>query len=181
MGFEFARTNPKKIGYRPQDVDAFIERARAAFNDVESGEVVSVRDAQFELEKGGYSVSSVDAALDRLEDTFTARKLQRLATIHGREQLADRLNEIKVSLVGRIERPKNQRFSNTGFIYRGYSRKEVDAFVEAVGDHIENQEKMSVDVARQALFTPKRGGYAENQVDLFIDRVVELLQIEKVL
>jgi DivIVA domain-containing protein len=40
---------------------------------------------------------------------------------------------------------------------------------------------MSVDAVRKVLFTPKRGGYVESQVDLFIDKVVELIQIEKVL
>ena len=181
MSFPFPRAKPNKLGYRPADVDEFIAEAREVFNSNQIDAAPNIRVKEFTLEKGGYSVSAVDAALDKLEDTFVARKLQRIIDAGQLDDLLDRLNELKVLLVGRVERPARKRFSTTGYIYRGYSRKEVDLFVGQVNAHLDGGEKMSVDAVRKVLFTPKRGGYVESQVDLFIDKVVELIQIEKVI
>jgi DivIVA domain-containing protein len=38
---------------------------------------------------------------------------------------------------------------------------------------------LQLNVVRRAIFKANRGGYVESQVDAFIDRVVEILQIEK--
>jgi DivIVA domain-containing protein len=181
MSFPFPNAKTNKLGYRPADVDEFITQARAVFNSNQIEEIPNIREKEFTLEKGGYSVSAVDAALDRLEDTFAARRLQRFIDAGQLDDLLDRLNELKVLLVGRVERPARKRFSTTGYVYRGYSRKEVDRFVGLINAHLNGGEKMSVDAVRKVLFTPKRGGYVESQVDLFIDKVVELIQIEKVL
>ena len=81
--------------------------------------------------------------------------------------------------MGRLERPARKRFKSTGLILRGYSRKEVDSFLVRVSSHIDTRTALSLDDVRKVIFTPKRGGYAENQVDAFIDAVIELLQIEK--
>jgi DivIVA domain-containing protein len=180
MSFPFPHTKPKKLGYKPAEVDEFIAQAREAFNSVDAP-APNIREKEFTLEKGGYSVSAVDAALDRLEDTFAARRFERRLNFGQRDDLLDRVNELKVLLLGRIERPKRKRFETTGMIFRGYSRKQVDLFLERVSRHLESEMKMSVDEVRTVLFTPKRGGYVESQVDLFIDRVIELIQIEKVL
>ncbi len=181
MSFPFPHAKPNKLGYKPSEVDEFIAVAREVFNANQIDAIPNIREQEFTLEKGGYSVSAVDAALDRLEDTFAARRLQRLLEAGQRDDLLDRLNELKVLLVGRVERPGGKRFSTTGYIFRGYSRKEVDFFMGQVKAHLDGGEKMSVDDVRKVLFTPKRGGYVESQVDLFIDKVVELIQIEKVL
>ncbi|MEN9957345.1 MAG: hypothetical protein RIR46_953 [Actinomycetota bacterium] len=181
MSFPFPKAKPNKLGYRPADVDEFISESRAVFNSNQIDSIPNIREKEFTLEKGGYSVSAVDAALDRLEDTFAARRLQGQIEAGQRDDLLDRLNDLKVLLVGRIERPARSRFAATGYIFRGYSRKEVDVFVGLVNAHLDGGEKMSVDAVRKVLFTPKRGGYVESQVDLFIDKVIELIQIEKVL
>lgn len=181
MSFPFPHAKPKKLGYKPSEVDDFISEARAFYNSNRTDELPNIREKEFTLEKGGYSVSAVDAALDKLEDTFVARKLQRILGEGKRDDLLDRINEIKVLLVGRVERPERKRFSKTGLILRGYSTKEVDVFIGRVRAHLDGEEKMSVDAVRKALFTPKRGGYVESQVDLFIDKVIELIQIEKAL
>ena len=181
MSFPFPHAKPNKLGYKPSDVDDFIAESREVFNSKQIDSIPNVREIEFTLEKGGYSVSAVDAALDKLEDTFAARRLQRVLDAGQLDDLLDRANELKVLLVGRVERPARKRFSTTGYIFRGYSRKEVDLFIQKVNAHLDGGEKMSVDAVRKVLFTPKRGGYVESQVDLFIDKVVELIQIEKVL
>jgi DivIVA domain-containing protein len=181
VSFPFPNAKPNKLGYRPADVDDFIAQSRVVFNSNQIDALPDIRDKEFTLEKGGYSVSAVDAALDRLEDTFAARRLQSFLDAGQLDDLLDRLNELKVLLVGRVERPTRKRFSTTGLVFRGYSRKEVDIFVRLVNSHLDGGQKMSLDAVRKVLFTPKRGGYVESQVDLFIDKVVELIQIEKVL
>ena len=181
MSFPFPHAKPNKLGYKPGEVDEFIAESRAVYNSNQIDSIPNIRETEFTLEKGGYSVSAVDAALDRLEDSFAARRLRRVVDEGHVDDLLDRLNGLKVLLVGRIERPARKRFSTTSYVFRGYSRKEVDQFISQVRAHLDGGEKMSVDAARQVLFTPKRGGYVESQVDLFIDKVVELIQIEKVL
>jgi len=181
VSFQFPNAKPKKLGYQPQQVDEFIAAAREQYNLNQDGAGLEIRYREFGLVKGGYSVSAVDAALDRLDETFTARRNLELLTIGGHEALLERANNIRIALVGRLERPQKQRFQSTGFVLRGYSKREVDQFLTAVGSHIESRTSLSLDAVRKVLFNAKRGGYAENQVDAFIDRVVELLQIEKVL
>jgi DivIVA domain-containing protein len=105
MSFPFPKVKPNKLGYRPADVDEFISESRAVFNSNQIDSIPNIREKEFTLEKGGYSVSAVDAALDKLEDTFAARQLQGQIEAGQRDDLLDRLNEIKVLLVGRIERP----------------------------------------------------------------------------
>ena len=181
MSFPFPHAKPRKLGYEPDEVNTFITEAREAFNRHESGENLGLREREFALVKGGYSVTAVDVAIDRLEDAFTNRRLAKTLQSAGTEALIEQATSLRVLLVGRLERPKNKRFKTTGFVLRGYSRKQVDAFLDVVSTHIDTRSALSVDEVRKVIFTPKRGGYAENQVDAFIDRVIELLQIEKVL
>jgi DivIVA domain-containing protein len=181
VSYPFPNTKPRKLGYKPADVDDFIAQARERFNAAGDGSDLEIRTREFELVKGGYSVSAVDAALDRLEESFAERANKRQLETLGHDGLLERVNQIRVALVGRMERPKRHRFNSSGFILRGYSKKQVDEFLDAVSNHVETRSSLSLDAVRKVLFTAKRGGYAENQVDAFIDRVIELLQIEKVI
>lgn len=181
MSFPFPHAKPRKLGYSASEVDEFIAEARNAYNNNEDGVRLGIREREFELVKGGYSVTAVDVALDRLEDSFAARALSKVLAERGHETLNAQANDIRVVLVGRLERPKGKRFRTTGPILRGYSRKEVDSFLVRVTSHIDTRSALSIEDVRKVIFTPKRGGYAENQVDAFIDRVIELLQVEKAL
>ena len=181
MSFPFPHAKPKKLGYQPAEVDEFIAQVREKYNNQQDGSDLNIRIQEFGLIKGGYSVSSVDAALDKLEESFAVRRNQYLLQNTGHEALLEQANRIRIALVGRLERPKRNRFNSTGLVLRGYSKKEVDKFLVAVSNHIETRSSLSLDAVRKVLFTAKRGGYAENQVDAFIDRVIELLQIEQVL
>lgn len=112
MSFSFPRAGAKEHGYVPEQVNAFIDKARDQFNSPESDFVTSdlVRNAHFDLVKGGYLIGAVDSALDRLEDTFATREIQRQLQTRGEYAVADRLARIQEILRGRIQRPKRKKF-----------------------------------------------------------------------
>ncbi len=179
MSFTFPKT--KKLGYDPAEVDSFIALAREQFAHRDD-QVVSASDlrrVEFTLVRGGYSVSAVDGAIDRLEDAFAeSEQKKRIATL-GFDAGRERLASLKSLINGRLDRPKRQHFSSSGLILRGYDRKQVDRFLASVAAHIETGRELDLNSARRAVFKVKRGGYAENQVDAFIERVVELLHLER--
>lgn len=181
MSFTFPRVDAKKPGYSPEQVDQFLTRARAQFNNPVDGGVTAhdVRNTEFDLVHGGYSPEVIDGAMDKLEDSFASREIQRQRVERGSYALDDRLARVVELIRGRIERPKGQRFSNTGLLLRGYSRKQVDALCEHIVRHLDSEAPLAIDEVRRVVFNAKRGGYVEAQVDAFIDRVIEALQIEQ--
>jgi DivIVA domain-containing protein len=181
MSFTFPKSGPKKPGYAPAQVDEFLNRARAQFNHpVNSGVTAhDVRNAEFDLVHGGYIPEIVDGAMDKLEDSFASREITRQKIEKGSYALDDRLFRVVDLIRGRLARPKGKRFSNTGLLLRGYSRKQVDALCEHITRHFDSQAAITVDEVRRVVFNAKRGGYVEAQVDAFIDRVIEALQIEQ--
>jgi DivIVA domain-containing protein len=181
MSFTFPRVESKKPGYAPEQVDQFLSRARAQFNNPVDGGVTAheVRNTEFDLIHGGYAPEVIDGAMDKLEDSFAGREIQRQKAEKGSYALDDRLARVIELVRGRINRPKGQRFSNTGLLLRGYSRKQVDSLCEHITRHFDSQAPISIDEVRRVVFNAKRGGYVESQVDAFIDRVIEALQIEQ--
>lgn len=181
MSFTFPKAGPKQPGYAPAQVEEFISRARAQFNNpVESGVTAhDIRNTEFDLVHGGFIPEIVDGAMDKLEDSFAAREIQRQKVEKGSYALEDRLSRVLDLVCGRLSRPKGNRFSNTGFLLRGYSRKQVDALCEHITRHFDSQAPITIDEVRRVVFNAKRGGYVEAQVDAFIDRVIEALQIEQ--
>lgn len=179
MSFSFPKA--KSRGYEPAAVDEFIELARLQYADRTSRIVTSqdLRRAEFPMVKKGYSVSAVDGAIDRLEDAFAKAEIEAKRAAGGFDSILDRVIAIKSLLIGRLDRPKRQHFSNTGWILRGYDRKQVDRFLASVRAHIETGRELDLNSVRRAVFKVKRGGYAEIEVDAFIDRVVELLHLER--
>lgn len=181
MSFSFPRAEAKQPGYLPEQVDSFIARAREQFANPLAGVVTSdqVRGTEFDLVHGGYLIGVVDSAMDRLEDTFAQREIAHQIETKGLYALQDRLLRIQDILRGRIGRPKGQKFTSTGFLLRGYDRKQVDALCESVARHLDSETPLDLLSVRRFIFKAKRGGYVEAQVDAFIDRIVEVLQIEK--
>lgn len=177
MSFSFPKS---KRGYKPAEVDAFIERARQQFTH--PGDLVitskDLRRTEFQLVRGGYSVSAVDAAIDRLEDAFAKNEIERAKQFKGSSAIADRTLAVKAVIAGRLVRPAKRRFDTTGLVLRGYDRKQVDRFLNSVQAHIDTGRELDLNSVRRAVFKGKRGGYVESQVDAFIDRVVELLHLE---
>ncbi len=180
---EFKKVSKAKYGYSPAQVDAFIEVARRQFENPKLAVMTSamVRENQFELVKGGYQITQVDAGIDQLEDALAKRELHRARVQLGEHMMNERLERYVASLRGRLSLKRRQRFSHRTLLLRGYSRREVDIFCEAVAAHLAGDKTMSVGDVRNTVFSAKRGGYAENEVDAFIDRFVEVLQLEKAL
>ena len=181
MSFTFPKVEAKKPGYSPEQVDQFLSRARAQFANPVDGGVTAhdVRNTEFDLVHGGYAPEIIDGAMDKLEDSFASRELQRQKSEKGSFALDDRLSRVVELIRGRLERPKGKRFANTGLLLRGYSRKQVDALCEHVLRHFDSEAPITIDEVRRVVFNAKRGGYVEAQVDAFIDRVIEALQIEE--
>jgi DivIVA domain-containing protein len=179
--FKLASRN--RYGYDIKQVDGFIELARAQYADPKLTLLTArqVRQNEFDLVKKGYDIADVDLGVDRLEDVFAKRELARQRIQLGDFMMRERLERYVLSLRGRLELKDRHRFSHRTLLLRGYSRKEVDAFCKLVSQHLETGESMSVLDVRKTVFKAKRGGYAENEVDAFIDRVVEVLQLERAL
>lgn len=170
-----------KLGYEPSEVDAFIGRARDQYNNF-SAQVLDWRDItgqKFALVKGGYDVAAVDAAIDKLQDTFAERELGKKANPFGAPLGTSMLTDLRGRLLGRASRPKNQRFERAGVLGFGYSRKEVDALLTVVHEYLDGDEELTLDEVRSLTFKVQRGGYFESQVDVYIERLVEYLQTQR--
>jgi DivIVA domain-containing protein len=183
MSSQFKLMPRNKWGYDPAAVDPVIERARRQFGEPGANliDAASLRKAAFPLVKGGYRITAVDAALDRLDDAFAQQEAQLLVEREGRAAALDHVDSIRATLVGRARRRRGKRFNRTGFFAKGYSPRKVDAMVGAVVRELESQGSLTVANLRELAFTPTWRGYNEAQVDAFIDRAVEVLQLSAAL
>jgi DivIVA domain-containing protein len=77
----------------------------------------------------------------------------------------------------RLDRPEGDRFDRADPGHLGYDPSEVDALCDRIGDWLAGAPGLNHDDLRRAVFTTRRGeqGYAEHQVDAFIDRAVEVM------
>jgi DivIVA domain-containing protein len=178
---KFALTKGRNHGYSVEQVDAFIEMARQQYERPEGFLLASerVRETEFDLVRGGYNVIEVDSALDRIEDALADRELKRKRDSRGEHALADQLERTSEIVKARAERPKKKRFERVSWPARGYNRKQVDVLCNLVLEHVVNSEPLTMSEVRRIVFSAQRGGYAENQVDAFIDRVIQILHIER--
>jgi DivIVA domain-containing protein len=175
----FPRSRKSKLGYNVDQVEDFLEDARRAYtadpsvpNPVNSE---SIRRMAFQMQKGGYSTTHVDAALERLEDAFAARERERALAQQGDQAWYTEARTAAQEILDRIARPAGQKFRTVGLLATGYSRKEVDAFAARLIGYFQHGKPMSIDQVRTVTFSPKRGGYNEAQVDLLLDAVVEVM------
>jgi len=178
---KFALTKGRKHGYSVEQVDAFIEMARQQYEKPEGYLLASerVRETEFDLVRGGYNVIEVDSALDRIEDALADRELKRKRESRGEHALVDQMQRTSEIVKTRAERPKKRRFERVSWPARGYNRKQVDVLCNLVLEHLVNSEPLTMSEVRRIVFSAQRGGYAENQVDAFIDRVIQILHIER--
>lgn len=178
MSYSFP-TQEKGLGYAPAEVDAFIIKARRQFEDPTQFLVSSglARHATFSLVKGGFSIAAVDSAIDRLEDTFAQKEIARQRAEQGDFAVDDKLARFIDSLQARIDRPKRKRFKHANWPLRGYSTKQVDSFCLALERYLFSGSTMTAADVRAQLFKAKRGGYSEGQVDAFLDRAIEVIQL----
>ncbi len=170
-------------GYEIAEVDHFLAEAKEQFDLISGGTMTaeSVRAKRFALVSNGYSISAVDAALDRIEDVFAERELRHKLLIEGKAAFEARMQTQREVIDSRIGRSRGRRFKRRSLFNRGYSPREVDALVDMVALHFEGKMPITEREVRLTVFRLKRGGYAEFQVDAFIDRVIEVLQFQRLL
>jgi len=178
----FARVGRREYGYNIRQVDRFLTRARDFYNGVDPAtEPISshyVRSMVFDAVRGGYEAQAVDAVLDRLEDVFAQRERDQLIAEKGEEAWQHQIRRISSVVRGRLHRADGERFRRPSKRNaRSYNCTDVDRLCVELIAYFEADKPLSVDVVRRSVFREARGrdGYEENQVDAFLDRVVEIM------
>lgn len=168
-----------QLGYQPEEVDAFLERARDTYD--QGADVLSpvtaleIRGLAFPLKKRGYSARFVDAAMDRLEEVFYERERRaRMAQI-GEEAWWAEVGQLLREVRGRLDRPRGKRFRARGIFASGYRKSQVDAFLDRVSALFAGDDQLTTAEVRGVVFHSQWRGYNEDQVDALLDAVVELL------
>lgn len=176
----FPFVSQKQLGYQPAEVNEFVAKLREQYLAPESTSLTAlqIRGQEFSLARGGYQIDLVDAAIDRLEDKFAEREISRMLA-QSRDSVLERSAQIRELLSSRVSRPSKSRFSRTGLFLRGYDPRQVDSFVDQVSHHLAGRADLELSKVRRAVFRSSRNGYHESKIDAFIDRVIELLQIER--
>lgn len=179
MTTKFPRTKRSSLGYDVSQVEAFLELARAAYDaELTSGNRLSssdIRQTSFAMCKGAYSCRHVDTALERLELAFARQERDMAIEIMGTQAWVEASQARLGVLLARFERPAKHRFNRVGLLSRGYSTKDVDAFVDTASAALGEGKPFTVDQVRAALFRPRFRGYNETQVDLVLDGLVDVL------
>lgn len=179
-GPTFARTAGWKRGYAVDQVEEFFAQARVSYETGGPRGGVSSRDVRevgFDLVRRGYDVQMVDAALDRMEDAFLRREQEVAKGRLGADRAHAELSARAATLRPRLDRPDGDRFDRAEHGQPGYDPDEVDELCERIGAWLDGHPGLGHDDLRRAVFTTRRGdhGYAEHQVDAFIDRAVEVM------
>lgn len=185
MDDTFPRAGRLSKGYDAEQVEAFLARARAAYEDgSRAGAMTSwhVRTVGFDLVRGGYDVEAVDAALDRIEDAFARREKHRGEERAGAGGWQTQLRTQEQSLRAQLARSDGQRFPRGSGLELTYDVEQVDDLCRRIEDAFASGRPLSPDAVRLAVFKSRRGsrGYHEASVDAFLDRVVELLVVASV-
>lgn len=181
MSSTFPKT--RKRGYDTAEVEEFLEEARRVYSanaisplgTKPAINAESIRATAFTLRRGGYSVSHVDAALERLEDAFATREREHAVQAMGEDAWYRETRVIAQEVVNRLARPRRHRFARAGFMVNGYRRADVDELCDRIFGHLVSGEPLDVQDVRTAAFRPQRGGYQEAQVDLLLDSVVDVM------
>ena len=168
-----------RYGYAPDQVDTFFTHARRAYEGDQSEPMTGsdVRRAAFDVVRGGYVTSSVDAALDRLERAFAARERSEFVATHGQQAWMEQVAAQARTLYDRLRRPDGERFAPARRGEQAYDPVDVDALCHRLIDYFDKGTPLTSDEVRQTTFGRARGhhGYAEGPVDAFCDRAVEVL------
>jgi DivIVA domain-containing protein len=85
---------------------------------------------------------------------------------------------LQQALLPRLRRDKGKRFTKVSWLARGYDKKKVDELCDQLISHFNGGAKVRVAQVRRAQFTATRSGYSMPQVDSFLDKVIEALQLE---
>ena len=181
----FPRAGRLSKGYDVDQVESFLARARAAYEENGRGPAMTswhVRTVGFDLVRGGYDVDAVDAALDRIEDAFSRREKQRGEERSGSQAWQTQLRTQEQSLRAQLGRADGERFPRGSGMELTYDIDAVDDLCIRIEESFAMGQPLPPDAVRLAVFKSRRGsrGYREASVDAFLDRVVELLVVQTV-
>ncbi|MCD4549325.1 MULTISPECIES: DivIVA domain-containing protein [unclassified Schaalia] len=179
MSTTFPRVSFFRQGYDPSGVDEFFEDAKRAYEGGVPSEQFSaeqVRRATFNVRRRGYDMSAVDEALNRLEAAFIHRDRMDHVAVNGETAWFEKIAERATTLYPRLRRPRGERFARpqNG---RGYDAEAVDDLLDRLANYFDDQDEVTVDDIRQAVFPSVRAkkAYAEGPVDAYLGRAVEIL------
>lgn len=179
MSTTFPRTRKSRLGYNIDQVEDFLEDARRAYTaDSGAPTVVTsagIRRTAFAMQKGGYSPTHVDAALERLEDAFAARERERAFAQQGDAAWYSTARGTAQEILDRLARPVGHKFKRVSPLTTGYHPADVDAFSSKLIDYFQHGKPMSVEQVRTVVFRSRKGGYHETQVDVLLDAVIEVM------
>jgi len=172
----FPEARRREKGYEKRAVDAFLARARAAFEvGGEPLTAADVRQVSFPLVRHGYAIPSVDAALGRIEDAFAAREREAVLARSGAHVWVGQTRETAQTVLDRLARPKRRRFDRVSALRYGYRIDEVDLVSDKLARYLETGDSVTVEQVRSVAFRMQRGGYREAQVDAVLDAVVDVM------
>lgn len=179
MSTTFPRSRKSRPGYSVDQVEDFLEEARRAYSadPAQPGvlNAASIRTMAFAMQKGGYSTTHVDAALERLEDAFSARERERAMAEAGDAAWYAQARGTAQAILDRLARGDKKRFKRVGPLTNGYHPKDVDAFADRLVGYFQHGKPMSVDQVRTVVFRSSKRGYNEQQVDLLLDSVIDVM------
>jgi DivIVA domain-containing protein len=168
-----------QLGYRVEQVDEFLERARATYDEEQTTQdpvtSVEIRNIAFKLGRRGYSARFVDAAMDRLEEVFYERERRGRMDEIGEDAWWAEVGQLLREVRGRLDRPRGKRFRRRGIFASGYRRSQVDAFLDRVSALFAGEAQLTTADVRAVVFHSQWRGYNEDQVDALLDSVIELL------
>ena len=135
-----------------------------------------VRTVAFELARGGYDPSAVDAALDRLEGAFVQRHRADFIAERGQDAWMEHVAQRATTLYPRLVRPAGERFAPPAR-GRGYDSDAVDTVMDSLVNYFDAGRPLSAQKLRHVTFATARKSraYAEGPVDAFLDRAVDVL------
>ncbi|WP_084075711.1 DivIVA domain-containing protein [Demequina sp. NBRC 110052] len=175
----FPRAGRVKSGYRRDQVDGFFSSARESYEHPSGATMTAldVRRAAFDLKRGGYTTSAVDAALDRLEQAFATRARDQYVRAHGQEAWLQDLAARAQVLYPRLRRPRGERFARPSGVSAGYDAKAVDDVLDRITGFFDRGEPLTAADIRGVAFArrPKWSAYDERVVDAFLARTVDIL------
>ncbi|MCJ7827503.1 MAG: DivIVA domain-containing protein [Demequinaceae bacterium] len=178
----FPRVGFLRQGYDWEQVNEFFTNVRVAYErtvvDPNGLTPLDIRHAAFDLRGRGYKTTEVDAALDRLEDAFSARIKDQFVHQHGVEAWHAQLAERAQVLYERLRRPKGERFSHPKRLKRGYRTNDIDALLDRITAFFDRGQALTPSDIRTAIF-PRRAkwrSYDESKVDAYLARAIDILQ-----
>lgn len=177
----FPKVSAVRLGYHPEQVETFFNRARTAYENPPQGDPAlgahDVRRQAFDLKHGGYQTTAVDSALDRLEVAFVTRARDAFVRDRGQDAWMEQLAEHAQTLYPRLRRPAGERFAHPAGLGRGYRASEVDELLARMTAFFDRGAPLRAAEIRAAAFSTARGSraYDEGTVDAFLARMVDIL------